>query len=155
MEIGEIRLIGLNAETAIQAAPAVRGGGGVTLLRLLVGSIVPLLSARTSISVIAFVSIGFDDPVHLTTVLGLATAGLAIAAQRAVTSFAGYLVIMRASSARRAHAQVPAGRQSSFASAAHWTRGSAAVLCAQRSPPAVLTSACAPNWIASPGFDRS
>jgi small-conductance mechanosensitive channel len=43
----------------------------------------------------AGVSIWFDDPARLTTALGLATAGIAIAAQKAVTSFAGYLVIMR------------------------------------------------------------
>jgi small-conductance mechanosensitive channel len=43
----------------------------------------------------AGVSIWFDNPSRLATVLGLATAGLAIAAQKAVTSFAGYLVIMR------------------------------------------------------------
>src|SRR4051812_10954969 len=43
----------------------------------------------------AAVSIWFDDPSRFTTVLGLATAGLAIAAQKAVTAFAGYLVIMR------------------------------------------------------------
>lgn len=41
------------------------------------------------------VSIWFDDPSRLATVAGLATAGLAIAAQRAVTAFAGYLVVMR------------------------------------------------------------
>src|SRR5436190_3059095 len=41
------------------------------------------------------VSIWFDDPARFATVAGLATAGLAIAAQRAVTAFAGYLVLMR------------------------------------------------------------
>jgi small-conductance mechanosensitive channel len=46
---------------------------------------------------IVFVSIWFDDPARLTTVIGLASAGLAIAAQKAVTAFAGYLVIMRGS----------------------------------------------------------
>jgi small-conductance mechanosensitive channel len=47
--------------------------------------------------IVVFVSIWFDDPGRLTTVIGLASAGLAIAAQKAVTSFAGYLVIMRGS----------------------------------------------------------
>src|SRR4051812_12957188 len=41
------------------------------------------------------VSIWFDDPARFATVAGFATAGLAIAAQRAVTAFAGYLVVMR------------------------------------------------------------
>lgn len=44
---------------------------------------------------IAILSIWFDDPRRLTTGLGLVTAGLAFALQKVVTSFAGYLVIMR------------------------------------------------------------
>ena len=35
------------------------------------------------------------DPSRFSTIVGLATAGIAIAAQKAVTSFAGYHVIMR------------------------------------------------------------
>jgi small-conductance mechanosensitive channel len=45
--------------------------------------------------IVAAISIWFDDPSRLGTALGFATAGLAIAAQKAVTAFAGYLVIMR------------------------------------------------------------
>ncbi|MFP5385895.1 MAG: mechanosensitive ion channel family protein [Bacteriovoracia bacterium] len=44
---------------------------------------------------IVFLSIWFDDPRRLTTGLGLVTAGLAFALQKVVTSFAGYLIIMR------------------------------------------------------------
>ena len=44
---------------------------------------------------VACVAIWVDDPARLTSVLGIASAGVAIAAQKAVTSFAGYLVIMR------------------------------------------------------------
>jgi len=40
-------------------------------------------------------SIWFDDPTRLATGLGLVTAGLAFALQKVVTSFAGYLMIMR------------------------------------------------------------
>lgn len=40
-------------------------------------------------------SIWFDDPTRLATGFGLMTAGLAFALQKVVTSFAGYLVIMR------------------------------------------------------------
>jgi small-conductance mechanosensitive channel len=47
------------------------------------------------IVILALLSIWFDDPKQLQTALGLVTAGLAIASQRAVTAFAGYLVIMR------------------------------------------------------------
>src|SRR5205085_12294512 len=51
--------------------------------------------AALVMAALAIVSIWFDDPGHLTNVVGLATAGLAIAAQRVVTAFAGYLIIMR------------------------------------------------------------
>jgi small-conductance mechanosensitive channel len=44
---------------------------------------------------LALLSIWFDDPRRLTTGLGLVSAGLAFALQKVVTSFAGYLVIMR------------------------------------------------------------
>jgi small-conductance mechanosensitive channel len=40
-------------------------------------------------------SIWFDDPGRLATVAGLLTAGVAIALQRVITSFAGYLIILR------------------------------------------------------------
>jgi len=55
-------------------------------------------TSLAALVVVAFVfaSIWFDDPARLTTVIGLASAGLAIAAQKAVTAFA-YLVIMRGS----------------------------------------------------------
>jgi small-conductance mechanosensitive channel len=113
MEIGEIRLIGVNAETGSKLLLTLAVIGAVTLLRLTVGRVVRMLAARTRndrwafwtrqgvalaafiVSVLAVVAIWFDDPARLTTALGFATAGLAIAAQRAVTAFAGYLVIMR------------------------------------------------------------
>lgn len=47
------------------------------------------------IILLTFLSIWFDDPTRLATGLGLVTAGLAFALQKVVTSFAGYLVIMR------------------------------------------------------------
>jgi small-conductance mechanosensitive channel len=53
--------------------------------------------AVLTILAVVFGSIWIDDPTRLTTMLGFASAGLAIAAQKAVTSFAGYLVIMRGS----------------------------------------------------------
>lgn len=45
--------------------------------------------------VLGIVSIWFDDPTRLTTVLGFLTAGLAFALQKVVTSIAGYFVILR------------------------------------------------------------
>ena len=47
------------------------------------------------IVLLTVLSIWFDDPTRLATGLGLVTAGLAFALQKVVTSFAGYLVIMR------------------------------------------------------------
>jgi small-conductance mechanosensitive channel len=40
-------------------------------------------------------SIWFDNPARLTTAMGLATAGIAFALQKVITSLAGYLVILR------------------------------------------------------------
>jgi small-conductance mechanosensitive channel len=47
------------------------------------------------LAIIGFFSIWFDDPTRLATGLGLATAGLAFALQKVITSFAGYFVILR------------------------------------------------------------
>ncbi|MEO8213279.1 MAG: mechanosensitive ion channel domain-containing protein [Myxococcales bacterium] len=51
--------------------------------------------AMSVILVIAMLSVWFDDPRRLTTAMGLVTAGLAFALQRAVTALAGYFVILR------------------------------------------------------------
>jgi small-conductance mechanosensitive channel len=45
--------------------------------------------------VLGFASIWFDNPARLTTGIGLVSAGLAFALQKVVTSFAGYIVILR------------------------------------------------------------
>lgn len=47
------------------------------------------------ILLIGLVSLWFDNPATLTTAAGMVTAGLAFALQRVVTSFAGYLLILR------------------------------------------------------------
>ena len=44
---------------------------------------------------IGFLSIWFDDPMRLTTALGLVSAGLAFALQRVITAVAGYVIILR------------------------------------------------------------
>jgi small-conductance mechanosensitive channel len=113
MDIGDIRLIGLTAETATKLLLTLAVVGGVALVRALAGAGIRLAARYTDhdrwafwgrqgvslamfvLLVLAFLSIWFDDPARLASVLGLAAAGLAIAAQRAVTAFAGYLVIMR------------------------------------------------------------
>jgi small-conductance mechanosensitive channel len=113
MDIGDIRLIGLNAEAAMKLLLTLAVIGALAVVRALVGGGIRLAARRTQfqrwsfwarqamslaaflIFVLALMSIWFDDPARLASVIGLATAGLAIAAQRAVTAFAGYLVIMR------------------------------------------------------------
>jgi small-conductance mechanosensitive channel len=47
------------------------------------------------LSIIGFISIWFDNPSRLATGAGLASAGLAFALQKVITSFAGYFVILR------------------------------------------------------------
>ncbi|HEY0972425.1 MAG TPA: mechanosensitive ion channel family protein [Gemmatimonadales bacterium] len=47
------------------------------------------------ILVLGLASIWFDDPGRLATVAGLATAGVAVALQRVITSFAAYLIVLR------------------------------------------------------------
>lgn len=45
--------------------------------------------------IIGVISIWFDNPAHLTTAIGLVSAGLAFALQKVITSLAGYIVILR------------------------------------------------------------
>lgn len=47
------------------------------------------------LAIIGFFSIWFDDPTRLATGVGLFSAGLAFALQKVITSFAGYVVILR------------------------------------------------------------
>lgn len=51
--------------------------------------------ASTVTLVIGLISIWFENPAKLTTAAGLVSAGVAVALQRVVTSFAAYLVILR------------------------------------------------------------
>ena len=113
MELADVRLIGLNAEGAAKLLLTLAVIGALTLIRLLLNLIVTALTRHTprdrwafwtrqGLSLVAFLvfvvvvlSIWFDDAARLASVIGLAGAGLAIAAQRAVTAFAGYLIIMR------------------------------------------------------------
>lgn len=49
----------------------------------------------TVLAVLAVLSIWFDDPSRMALPFGMVTAGLAFALQKVITSFAGYLVILR------------------------------------------------------------
>jgi small-conductance mechanosensitive channel len=113
VEILDVRLIGMNGESAQKLLLTLAFIGGVLLLRASIVGIGHVVTGRhrneramfwtrqaASIAaavllVVALLSIWFDDPRRLTTGLGLFTAGLAFALQRVVTAFAGYVVIMR------------------------------------------------------------
>jgi small-conductance mechanosensitive channel len=113
MEFYGIRLIGFDQQTLRRILLTLAVIGAAALLKAVAVGVVRVLLGRQrndrvtfwtrqGASLAAFVlillavfSIWFDNPARLTTVLGLATAGLAIAAQNVVASFAGYLIIMR------------------------------------------------------------
>jgi small-conductance mechanosensitive channel len=115
LEIFGVNLVGLTAENGRKLLMTL---AVVIVIPLLGWSVAKLLSAatrRSSSKQIAFwtrqgtslftavllilllVSIWFDSPNRLTTMLGLVTAGIAIAMQRVITSLAGYFLILRGS----------------------------------------------------------
>lgn len=51
--------------------------------------------ATTVLLILGLLTIWFDNPNHLTTVVGLITAGVAFALQKVITAIAGYLTILR------------------------------------------------------------
>jgi len=113
VRIGSIKLVGITAENGwkllftvviIVVALLLNRGLKALAVRLLGGrwNDRPAFWARQGINiltavvlVLGIVSAWFDDPTRLATALGLVTAGLAFALQKVVTSFAGYLVILR------------------------------------------------------------
>lgn len=113
MEIFGIKLVGFNPENGQKLLLTVGFLTVVFLVKWLLGKFFMRIPADKQkmkfrfwtrqglnlfiafISFIAILSIWFDDPRRLTTGLGLVTAGLAFALQKVVTSFAGYLIIMR------------------------------------------------------------
>lgn len=113
VEIIGVRLVGVNAENGKKLLFTIFYVALVLLVsRLLLRSSAALFRdaarrraafwARQAIQLgaavmllIGIASIWFDDPTRLATALGLVTAGLAFALQRAVTALAGYIVILR------------------------------------------------------------
>lgn len=113
MELFGIRLVGMNEENGQKVILTVSAIVFIFLAKNLVHWIlkhfqryyqnrklrfwtkqgINLLS--TFILFLIILSIWFDDPSRLATGLGLVSAGLAFALQKVVTSFAGYLIIMR------------------------------------------------------------
>lgn len=72
---------------------AVLRGERVMRVKFWIRQSLSLLAAM--VIVVGLISLWFDDPVRLTTALGLVTAGLVFALQKVVTAVAGYVVIMR------------------------------------------------------------
>ena len=113
MEVLGIRLVGVNTETGQKFLLTVGFVLAVLLLRAALVWIAHLATGKhrnervmfwtrlgasimaALLTVVALLSIWFDDPQRLTTGLGLFSAGLAFALQRVVTALAGYVVIMR------------------------------------------------------------
>src|SRR4051812_9988133 len=106
-----VKLIGFSPATLRNVLVTLAVVGALTVVRL---TIVAMMRAATGkrntravfwtrqgtslatlvATIVAVLSIWFDDKARLTSALGFAAAGLAIAAQRVVTAFAGYLVII-------------------------------------------------------------
>lgn len=112
MELFGVKLIGLTSENSTKLLLTLAAIGAVTVVRLVIVALVAFARGRrndrvtfwtrqgTSLAaaivvVLAILSIWFDNPQSFSMVGGFATAGLAIAAQRAVTAFFGYLIIIR------------------------------------------------------------
>jgi small-conductance mechanosensitive channel len=113
LDFDGIRLIGVNNDTAFRALLTLAAVAVIVLFRVAIVWAIHwstrrhpndrvMFWTRQASSLAAFVlmvfvtiSIWVDNPARLTTVAGIATAGLAIAAQRVITAFAGYLLIMR------------------------------------------------------------
>lgn len=113
MEMFGIKFVGVNAETGQKLILTVAFVLAILLLRAAVVGLVRLATGRhrnermmfwtrqgasitaAIMSVLAMLSIWFDDPRRLTTAVGIFGAGLAFALQRVVTALAGYVVIMR------------------------------------------------------------
>ena len=113
MDFFSIKLVGVNEVTGYKLLLTVLSISLILLLRAGLNRLTYWLLLRKRNERLAFwrhqtislitailillilLSIWFDDPRRLTTGLGLVTAGLAFALQRVITSFAGYLLIMR------------------------------------------------------------
>jgi len=113
MELLGIKLVGVNAENGQKLFLTIAFVLGLLVVRGTVVWIAHLATGKhrneramfwtrqgasivaALVTVVALLSIWFDDPQRLTTGLGLFSAGLAFALQRVVTALAGYVVIVR------------------------------------------------------------
>lgn len=112
VEIFGIRLVGVNAENGGKLLFTVGFVVAVVLLSRLLQRVVSRSVRKRSeqgsfwtrqgirlgaaiVLAVGLISIWFDDPTRLATALGLITAGLAFALQKAVAAIAGYFIILR------------------------------------------------------------
>lgn len=113
MEFFGIKLLGFNEENGQKLLLSIVMVSGIFLIKWILSGILRQIYSfqenrklrfwtrqglnlfAAFIVLLTVLSIWFDDPTRLATGLGLMTAGLAFALQKVVTSFAGYLVIMR------------------------------------------------------------
>jgi small-conductance mechanosensitive channel len=108
-----VKLVGLSAENGHKLLLTLAFVAAVLLLRAGLNALVRLLMRGREerpvrfwshqgvsivvalVLVVGFLSIWFDNPEQLATVMGLVSAGIAFALQKVVTSVAGYFVILR------------------------------------------------------------
>jgi len=113
MQIYGVKLIGVNAHTGEKLLFTLILIVGFVVLRTALGGLTQLVFARyedtrirfwtrqvinvaaTVILLVGLLSTWFDNPANLALGAGLASAGLAFALQKVVTSIAGYFVILR------------------------------------------------------------
>lgn len=113
VEIFGIRLLGVSGETLTKAVLTVVLAVGILVVRWLLSQLVRRAMRRkpsrvrsfwirqfanvttAAIFLLGLLSIWVEDPSRLATGLGLLSAGLVFALQKVVTSFAGYIVILR------------------------------------------------------------
>ncbi|EDY17550.1 MscS Mechanosensitive ion channel [Chthoniobacter flavus Ellin428] len=93
LTIGFVLAVGLLRLLLLWLTNLILGGNPMSRGRFWTRQGITLFTAL--VSMLAILSIWFDDPTRLTTAMGLVTAGLAFALQKVVTSFAGYFVILR------------------------------------------------------------
>lgn len=113
MDVFGIRLVGVNGENGRKLLMSLALIAALLILRWLLAALNRWLiehhpEARTTFWVRQIVNIGLvivlcfgiasiwlDNPAHLTTAMGILTAGLAFALQKPISAIAGYLVILR------------------------------------------------------------
>ena len=109
VELLGVKLVGVNAETLKKLLFSIALVAVLWLVRWMLAHAIRLVRTHSYrfwsrqginiviavICVIGLVSIWVDNPAHLGTAGALLTAGLAFALQKVITSFAGYLLILR------------------------------------------------------------